>query len=99
MYLLNKNLLNFLAHDGCIFSEMDKRQKTTIFKVILDIIREDKNFQYFINIGDSSFKEILDKNNEINILTKEEKIIIKDSIRLELSDKDPSYWLFGESFD
>ena len=26
LYLLNPNLLDFLSHDGCIFSEMDKRQ-------------------------------------------------------------------------
>lgn len=99
LYLLNKNRLNFLAHDGCIFSEMDKRQKTTIFKVILETIKENTDFQYFINIGDSSFKEVLDENNEINILSKEYKKIIKDSIRLELYDKDPKDWLFGESFD
>ena len=98
LYLLNKDLLNFLAHDGCIFSEMDGRQKTTIFKVILELIKDD-NFQYFLNIGENTLNEILDDNNQINILTKEEKEIIKQSIRLELSDKEPKDWLFGESFD
>lgn len=98
LYLLNKDVLNFLAHDGCIFSGMDGRQKTTIFKVILELIKED-NFQYFLNIGEDTFNEILDGNNQINILTKEEKETIKQSIRLELSDKDPKDWLFGEGFD
>ena len=51
LYQLNKDLLNFLAHDGCLFSEMDRRQKTTIFKVILELIK-DKDFQYFLNIGE-----------------------------------------------
>lgn len=98
LYLLNKNLLNFLAHDGCIFSEMDPRQKTTIFKVILELVKDD-NFQYFLNIGENTLNEILDDKNQINILTEEEKETIKKSIRLTLSDKESKYWLFGESFD
>lgn len=98
LYLQNKNVLHFLAHDGCVFSEMDPRQKTTIFKVILKLIKDD-SFQYFLNIGENTLNEILDDNNQINILTKEEKETIKQSIRLELSDKEPKYWLFGESFD
>lgn len=98
LYLLNKKLLNFLAHDGCIFSEMDPRQKTTIFKVILELVKDD-NFQYFLNIGENTLNEILDDNNQINILTEEEKETIKESIRLTLSDKEEKNWLFGESFD
>lgn len=98
LYLLNKDLLGFLAHDGCIFSEMDRRQKSSIFKIILSLIRDD-NFQYFLNIGDNTLKEILDENNEVNILSEDEKIIINNSIRLTLSDKDEKNWLFGESFD
>ncbi|SUX47830.1 DUF2326 domain-containing protein [Chryseobacterium indoltheticum] len=98
LYLLNKNLLNFLAHDGCIFSEMDPRQKATIFKVILKLVKDD-NFQYFLNVGENTLNEVLDDNNQINILTKEEKETIKESIRLKLSDKEEKDWLFGESFD
>lgn len=98
LYLLNKNLLNFLAHDGCIFSEMDPRQKTTIFKVILELVKDD-NFQYFLNIGENTLNEILDDTNQINILTEVEKETIKESIRLTLSDKEEKNWLFGESFD
>jgi len=98
LYLLNENLLGFLAHDGCIFSEMDRRQKSTIFKVILQLL-EKGNLQYFVNIGDNTLNEILDESNEIEILTKSEKDFIKNSIRQELSDKEPKDWLFGESFD
>jgi len=98
LYLLNKNLLNFLAHDGCIFSEMDPRQKTTIFKVILELVKDD-NFQYFLNIGENTLNEILDDSNSINILTEVEKEAIKKSIILTLSDKEDKNWLFGESFD
>ena len=98
LYQLNKDLLNFLAHDGCLFSEMDRRQKSTIFKVILELIK-DKEFQYFLNIGDNTLNEILDENNEIKILSDEEKEIIRNSIRLTLSDNEEKNWLFGESFD
>lgn len=98
LYQLNKDLLNFLAHDGCLFSEMDRRQKTTIFKVILELIK-DKDFQYFLNIGDNTLKEILDENDEIKILSDKEKETITKSIRLTLSDKEEKNWLFGESFD
>ena len=98
LYKLNKDLLSFLAHDGCLFSEMDRRQKSTIFKVILELTK-DKNFQYFLNIGDNTLNEILDKNDEIKILTNDEKEIIENSIRLTLSDKEEKNWLFGESFD
>jgi uncharacterized protein YydD (DUF2326 family) len=98
LYLLNKNLLNFLAHDGCIFSGMDPRQETTMFKVILELVKDD-NFQYFLNIGENTLNEILDDNNQLSILTEEEKETIKKSIRLTLSDKGEENWLFGESFD
>jgi len=98
LYLLNKDLLNFLAHDGCLFSEMDRRQKSTIFKIIVELIK-DKEFQYFLNIGDNTLNEILDENNEVNILSDEEKKIIRSSIRVRLSDKEEKNWLFGESFD
>ncbi len=94
LFLLNKNKLNFMAHDGCIFSEMDRRQKSTIFKVILDLLKENE-FQYFVNIGDNSLNEIL----KTDILNSKEKEDINNSIRLRLTDKDPKDWLFGTNFD
>ncbi len=97
LYKLNKNLLGFMAHDGCIFSEMDPRQKSTIFKIILELVREN-NFQYFLNIGQNTLNEVLDENNKINILTNEDKKYIKEALILELYDKNPQYWLFGEDF-
>lgn len=94
LLIMNSNLLGFLAHDGCIFSEMDPRQKSTIFKVIIDLLK-DNDFQYFVNIGENSLQEIL----ETDILTNEEKELIEESIRLRLTDKEAKDWLFGESFD
>lgn len=98
LYLLNPNLLDFLSHDGCIFSEMDKRQKTMIFKLIIELV-QNNSLQYFINVGDSTLNEILDKDSKINILTDEEKKVIESSIILELNDIEPKNWLFGESFN
>ena len=65
LYLLNKDILNFLAHDGCIFSEMDPRQKTTIFKVILELIKDDKNALKFTQNGyETTIKRIKPKKGK-----------------------------------
>ncbi|PFG51976.1 uncharacterized protein YydD (DUF2326 family) [Marinobacter sp. LV10R520-4] len=97
LYELNKDLLGFIAHDGYIFSEMDPRQKSMIFKVILEKTKSG-TLQYFVNIGQSSLEEVLDKNNQISILTDEEKHLMNRSIILELFDKNPKNWLFGTEF-
>jgi uncharacterized protein YydD (DUF2326 family) len=94
LYKLNKNILNFMAHDGYIFSEMDPRQKAMIFKIIIELINQD-NLQYFINIGENSLKEVLSQD----ILTKDEKNFIDKHIILELYDKEPKNRLFGEAFN
>ena len=96
-YKLNPDLLGFVAHDGCIFSEMDPRQKSMIFKVALEEIHNN-DLQYFVNIGESSLNEILDEDNKIKILTDEEKKEVEEGVILELYDIEPSKWLFGESF-
>ena len=83
-----------MAHDSCIFSGMDGRQKATIFKIVIELIKENE-LQYFINIGQNSLEEILNQG----ILTETEKDFVKDNIILELYDKHSSNWLFGESFD
>lgn len=97
LYQLNPELLGFVAHDGCIFSEMDPRQKSTIFKVALELINK-SGLQYFINIGQASLEEVLDDSNKLNVLTKNEKQQIEESIRLKLFDKDPESWLLGYNF-
>ena len=95
VYTLNPNILGFLAHDGELFSEMDKRQKATIFKIILDKVR-DNNLQYFVNIGDTSFNEIL--NDDTGILNNEDKKFIESKVILQISE-DQNTWLFGQKFD
>lgn len=95
LYMLNPDVLGFLAHDGELFSEMDKRQKATIFKIILDKVKSG-NLQYFVNIGDASFNEIL--NNDTGILSDEDKKFIESKVILQISE-DPHTWLFGQKFD
>ena len=95
LYTLNPNILGFLAHDGELFSEMDKRQKATIFKIILDEVR-DNNLQYFVNIGDTSFNEIL--NDDTGILNDEDKKFIESKVILQISE-DQNTWLFGQKFN
>jgi uncharacterized protein YydD (DUF2326 family) len=95
LYLTNKDLLGFMAHDGCIFSEMDPRQKASIFKVVLNLVHHE-GLQYFININENSLNEVLN-NNEL--FSEDDKDYIKESQILSLTDKDPRTWLFGESFN
>ena len=94
LYQKNKNILNFMAHDGCIFSEMDGRQKAMIFKTVIELIKKN-DLQYFINIGEDSLEMVLKQD----ILTDEEKDFIKKHIILELYDKEPKHRLFGEAFN
>jgi uncharacterized protein YydD (DUF2326 family) len=97
LYQLRPELLSFIAHDGCIFSEMDPRQKSMIFKVAIETI-ENSELQYFVNMGQSSLDEILDVDDKLQILSSSEKAYVKESVILKLFDKDPSNWLFGTSF-
>lgn len=93
LYQLNQELLHFLAHDGVLFSEMDTRQATMIFKILIDLQQEDEEFQYFLNIGENTLNSIMDG------LSEAEQKIVQDSVILELYDKDPKEWLFGEEFN
>lgn len=93
LYERNKDLLGFVAHDGCIFSELDPRQKAQMFKVVLEYVN-DTGLQYFVNIGQSSLEEVL----RSEILSEEEKQQIKDAMVLELLDEAPETWLFGSQF-
>ena len=93
LFSLNKEVLNFLAHDGYIFSGMDPRQISTLFKIILEYIKKEK-FQYLVNMNEDNLKSILNEE----YLDKEMKEEIKKSIQLQLNDKDPKNWFFGEAF-
>lgn len=94
LYSLNQKIINFLAHDGVIFSEMDPRQKAMIFKIVIELINK-YDLQYFVNIGENSLNEILEQD----ILSDEEKSYIEKSLILKLFDKDPKSWLMGTEFN
>ena len=74
---------------------MDKRQKANIFKIIIDEVRN-KKLQYFLNIGDSSFREIL--KDDTGILSSQDKDFIKSKVILEINEN-PKSWLFGKDFN
>ncbi|HDM8200639.1 TPA: DUF2326 domain-containing protein [Vibrio harveyi] len=93
LYERNRELLGFVAHDGCIFSELDPRQKAQMFKVALEYVN-DTGLQYFVNIGQSSLEEIL----KSEVLTNSEKEQIRNAIVLNLLDEAPETWLFGSQF-
>ncbi|EOX3567312.1 DUF2326 domain-containing protein [Vibrio cholerae] len=93
LYERNRELLGFVAHDGCIFSELDPRQKAQMFKVTLEYVN-DTGLQYFVNIGQSSLEEIL----KSEVLSNSEKEQIKNAIVLNLLDEAPETWLFGSQF-
>ncbi|MFW1141982.1 DUF2326 domain-containing protein, partial [Vibrio parahaemolyticus] len=93
LYERNRELLGFVAHDGCIFSELDPRQKAQMFKVALEYVN-DTGMQYFVNIGQSSLDEIL----KSEVLNNSEKEQITNAIALNLLDESPETWLFGSQF-
>lgn len=93
VYILNTNLLGFMAHDGSIFSEMDPRQKAMIIKTVLELINK-YDLQYYINMNENTYNEIVSST----VFNQAEKEYIKSSIILNLNDKPPKGWLFGESF-
>ncbi|MBY8309281.1 DUF2326 domain-containing protein [Vibrio fluvialis] len=101
LFSLNPTALGFLAHDSCIFSGMDPRQKATMFKVVLDAVNK-AGLQYFVNMNKDTYEQVLandglDDDDE-SILTDEEKAQIIDGTILELYDSDPKNTLFGRTF-
>jgi uncharacterized protein YydD (DUF2326 family) len=93
LYERNRDLLGFIAHDGCIFSELDPRQKAQMFKVALEYVN-DTGLQYFVNIGQSSLEEVLSSE----IFSVEERKQIRGATVLDLLDEAPETWLFGSQF-
>lgn len=93
LYKQNPTLLNFMAHDGYIFSGMDSRQQARILQITLELVKNN-GLQYFLNMDFAT----LDNIKSTNILSIEEINFIEQNIILNLNDEDPKNWLFGESF-
>ncbi|EGR0549397.1 DUF2326 domain-containing protein [Vibrio cholerae] len=101
LFSLNPTALGFLAHDSCIFSGMDPRQKATMFKVVLDAVNK-SGLQYFVNMNRDTYEQVLandglDEDDE-SILTDVEKAQIIDGTVLTLYDTGPKSTLFGRTF-
>lgn len=101
LYSLNPDALGFLAHDSCIFSGMDPRQKATMFKVIIEAINNN-GLQYFVNMNKDTYDQVLsneglDADDESVLTDLERNQIIKGTV-LELYDADHKNTLFGRTF-
>lgn len=96
LFNLNKDSLGFMAHDSYLFGGVDPRQTKMIFKIALDMCK-DNNFQYFVNVTEDVFKVMLNSEHE-DLLTKEDQKVLKDSVILELFDAKPENTLFGQRF-
>ncbi|ANU36255.1 DUF2326 domain-containing protein [Vibrio scophthalmi] len=101
LFSLNPSILGFLAHDSCIFSGVDPRQKATMFKLVLDVIKKN-DLQYFVNINKDTYEQIINSegvdSDDESVLTTDEKELIKKGTVLELFDADPAQTLFGQTF-
>lgn len=63
---LNPNLIGFVAHDSCIFSGVDPRQVATMFKVVLEMVK-DYDLQYFVNINKNTYDALLNEDTSKDI--------------------------------
>lgn len=81
--------MGFIFHDSRLFSDMDPRQRATLFRIASTYSTENK-FQYIATVNEdvlNSFQDLLDKNEY-------EKIINKNMI-LELTDESDKSRLLG----
>ncbi|EEB43921.1 Uncharacterized protein conserved in bacteria (DUF2326) [Providencia alcalifaciens] len=97
LFILNPNLLGFMAHDSYLFSGIDQRQTRTMFKIILDKCNN-SGLQYFVNINKNIYDDLVLPFSD-DILTDEERQQIIDGTVLKLFDDNKDSTLFGEYFD
>lgn len=95
LFKLNPKVLGFIAHDGCIFSGVDPRQITTMFKIIIKNIQEN-DLQYFVNMNKDVYDMVI---NDQSKLSEDDKKNIKQGTVLKLYDASPESTLFGYTFD
>lgn len=94
MLLLQKNhRMKFIFHDSRLFSDMDPRQRYTLFKLANDYA-SNNNLQYICTVNEDmlySFKDLI---------TKEEyEELVEDNIRLQLTDESEESKLLGMQID
>jgi uncharacterized protein YydD (DUF2326 family) len=86
--------MNFIVHDGRLFSNMDPRQITTLFRLAFKHTNKSE-FQYIATINENMLADVKSK-----YLSKDEyKNIITDNTILTLTDESPSSKLLGIQID
>lgn len=94
MLLLQKNhRMKFIFHDSRLFSDMDPRQRYTLFK-LADQYTVNQNFQYICTVNEDmlhSFKDL--------ITVEEYTQLIDNNIRLQLTDESEESKLLGIQID
>lgn len=86
------NSVEFLYHDGFLFTDIDPRQVYRMLKLAYSICRN-KNLQYIFNINYNMFDNILSvarKENDIEFVK-----YLEDCVRLKLYDDKPEQKLLG----
>lgn len=65
------HLIHFLLHDSRIFSDIDERQKTELFKIV-DELFSNSDYQYIATVNQNQLKEIQQymKEDEFNRIIK-----------------------------
>jgi len=85
--------VEFLFHDSRLFSDMDPRQRATLFKIAHEYTSEGQG-QYIASLNED---QILSMKNQFT--DEEFKKIISDNIILELTDDSPESKLLGIQVD
>lgn len=89
----HKHKVKMIFHDGRLLSDMDPRQRTTLFQIAYKNTIED-NMQYIISLN----QDVLDSIREV-MPEKEFEEIINKNIILELTDKSAESKLLGVQVD
>ncbi|EGR2756352.1 DUF2326 domain-containing protein [Vibrio parahaemolyticus] len=97
LFQLNPKLLGFMAHDSFLFGGVDLRQTKMMFKIALEMCKNN-NLQYFVNLNKDVYEQLISTEAEDDVLTKEDKETIIHGTVLELFDDKPENTLFGQYF-
>lgn len=93
--LINQHghLFSFIFHDSRLYSNMDPRQRETLFK-LAHKVTESKGFQYIASVNADQIESFKDRMDP-----KEFKETIEDNIKLELTDESAESKLLGVEVD
>lgn len=83
----------FLFHDSRLFSDMDPRQRATLFKIAYECVNQTKT-QYIATLNENQINSMRDQFTD-----EEFRQIFDDNIVLELTDEGPAGKLLGIQVD